>query len=153
MGPGRSGLGEAPRPDRPAGADRAAGLGVIVIGGALAVLASFTTPFTLPADLVVGAGFVALAAVLVAQARWSPTPSVLARQPLAGPGPRRWSAWLLWIVPFAAIVGFELFNYTRLPRSAHPTLSSMVDSLTSSHPGHAVAFGAWLALGWYLVRR
>ena len=153
MGPGRSGSDEAPRPEPSVGASRVATLLVLIVGVALAVLASFTTAFTVPADLVVGAGFVALAAVLMVQVWWSPPPTVLARQPTVGPGPRRWSAWLLWIVPVAAIVGFELFNYTRLPRHAHPTLSSLLDSLTASHPGHAVAFLAWLALGWYLVRR
>jgi hypothetical protein len=36
---------------------------------------------------------------------------------------------------------------------AHPTISILLDPLLGSHPGRSVGFAAWLALGWFLVRR
>jgi len=132
-----------------------AGAVLVAVALGLAGAASFTTPFTVPADVVVGAGFVLLGALLVLQWRWAGAPPVLARPPMTGPAGhwRRWNwRWAIWLAPMAAVVAFELFNYTQLPRNAHPTLSSLLDSLTASHPGHAVAFLAWLVFGWYLVR-
>lgn len=157
MVPGRSGGSGTEATSRPiVTTNRMAGALLVAVALGLAVATSFTTPFTVPADEVVGAGFVVLGAILVVQWRWSKAPPVLARQPMTGPDgrSRRWGwRWAVWLAPVAAVVAFELFNYTQLPRHAHPTLSSLLDSLTASHPGHAVAFAGWLAFGWFLARR
>jgi hypothetical protein len=39
---------------------------------------------------------------------------------------------------------FELFNFSHHPRSAHPTLSSMADTLLGPHVVRAGAFAGWL---------
>ncbi len=54
---------------------------------------------------------------------------------------------------FVAVVSFELLVFFEQPRQAHPTLSSLSDSLSDSHAGKAVLFLAWLSLGWLFLRR
>ncbi len=57
-----------------------------------------------------------------------------------------------WAAIAAVVVLWELATYASSPRSAHPTLSSILDELTGGHFGKAVVFILWLGLGWYLVR-
>ncbi len=122
---------------------------------ALAVVASTTRPFTVPADAVVAVGFAGLAVVVVTQWRGDPVPPALARRRgRSSPPPPRWGRrWALWAVPVAAAVAWELFSYVGAPRAAHPTVSSMLDAVDATRIGHGAAFAGWLALGWYLVTR
>lgn len=53
----------------------------------------------------------------------------------------------VWAALLGALVAWELFAYVSSPRAAHPTLSSMSDYITGSHPARAVVFGLWLVLG------
>ncbi len=55
------------------------------------------------------------------------------------------------LVPLVAAVGWELFCFFSVPRSSHPTLSSLLDILDSTRAGKTVGFAAWLALGWFVV--
>lgn len=139
-----------------------------VCAGAVAVVlvglaVSFTRPFTWWSELAVTIGIVGVLGVVAAQ-RWLPhLPGVLVRrQPadLVGPdglldteGGSRRMRWAPWGVALAATVGWELYCYISAPRSAHPTLSVILDSVDATHVGHGLAFVAWLALGWFLVTR
>lgn len=121
---------------------RLAGAAAVVAGGAAI---SLTRPFTWWADGVVAAFLIVAAAGLAARLRRRrATPDEPA--PL-GPGALAWAAVAV------AAAGWELWNYVQAPRHAHPTLSSLLDTLDATHEGKAVAAGLWLALGWYLVRR
>lgn len=127
------------------------GLGVTGV-----VAASLTRPFTWGANAAVIAGFFALMVVLVAQRCLDSPPSTLGRRRWRQPGgeQRAFGArWALWAGPVGAVIGWELFCYFSLPRSAHPTISSMVDLLDANPVGRGIAFVAWLTLGWYLVTR
>ncbi len=54
-------------------------------------------------------------------------------------------AWTLWLI---AATGWELWALSMHPRSTHPTISSLLDTVVETHPGRSVAVLAWLALGW-----
>ncbi len=58
-----------------------------------------------------------------------------------------------WAAVLGALAGWELLAYSLSPRSAHPTLSSMADAALRPRLLEAVAFAAWLGLGWTLARR
>lgn len=122
-------------------------------GLAGAVVASFTRPFTLGADVVTA---VALAGAVMATA-WSihrgGRPAPVAPASTGGGGPR-WSRWWpVWSVPILGLTAWELYCVAELPRAQHPTLSTLIDSLDSSRVGKTAAFASWLALGWFLVTR
>ena len=51
----------------------------------------------------------------------------------------------------ALAVGWELVALFSSPREEHPTLSTITDEIMSVHPGRALVFALWLALGWLLV--
>jgi hypothetical protein len=55
-----------------------------------------------------------------------------------------------WVVLLAILAGLEIAEYFSSPRSDHPTLSSMADSLSSTHGGRAALFFLWLLLGFVL---
>lgn len=112
-------------------------------------------PFTLPADVAVSVALLLAIAVVVSAHRLSRRLPSLARRPhLSGAstpsGPLR---WLPWMAAVAAAASFEAYSVLSLPRSEHPTLSSMLDAADRTYGGHAVAFACWLVLGWYLVTR
>ena len=88
-------------------------------------------------------------AVLILTLRPSASSAAAAPQPLAPH--RRWGV-LPWIVVFAAIVGWELVELFSQPRHLHPTISSIMDSLLSTHPSRFIGYLLWLILGWLLVR-
>lgn len=129
-------------------------------GAALATVAARTRPFTWPADVVTAVAALPAAVVVVhrlaggaAGERDVPAAGdvdAAGGQPSAG-APLRW--WLAWIGLFAASLAWELVAYVGSPRSAHPTLSALLDSVDSSAAGRAVAFATWLVLGWYVVTR
>jgi hypothetical protein len=63
-----------------------------------------------------------------------------------------------WAAVFVALGLWELGAWLLQPSlttgsPAHPTISILLDPLLGSHPGRSVGFAAWLALGWFLVRR
>lgn len=131
----------------------AVGTGVAAEGA----VAAWTNPFTWPANLVVTAGLVELAVAVVVQRAGRRAPGAVARRAapvgsseLRATAGRRLAVW--WALA-AAGVAWELFCYASSPRSAHPTLSSVIDAAEATRPGRGVLFAAWLALGWYLVTR
>jgi len=116
----------------------------------LAVVASLTHPFTGGAEAVtaVALGGVAVATAVVTVHRrragdLSPTATLSDR-----PGRGR---SLAWVAVAVLIASFEAFSYLGTPRSAHPTLSTVLDLVDSTRPGKAAAFALWPALGWWLV--
>jgi hypothetical protein len=112
----------------------AAALGYARVGGGL-------RPFSWPAMVATALG--GLAILILAWRRGRSPASVRAsREGLV--------AWTLWLV---AVTGWELWALSMHPRSTHPTISSLLDSVVETHPGRSVAVLAWLALGCWLARR
>jgi hypothetical protein len=123
----------------------------VAVAGALlyAAAASFTHPFTPVADAVtalpLGVAVVAVVGRIRVGLR-SPSPAGGIDSPAT-------SGWVMWAGIVAVVAGWELYCLANLPRSRHPTLSSLIDMLDSTHPGKAAAFAAWLTLGWFLAWR
>jgi hypothetical protein len=123
-----------------------------LLGLAYAVLASFTHPFTWAANAVTAVPLVAAVAVALWWARrHDRTDHGATADGAEGGRPKRGAAWALWSTPVLAVIGWELYCFVNLPRSMHPTVSSLLDMLDSTRGGKIVAFAAWLALGWFLV--
>jgi len=77
------------------------------------------------------------------------------RRRLTGPGRGAdlpITAYLVWVVALAVLAAWELFSLFNHPRSAHPTISSLVDPLLAHHVIRWLAFAAWAWLGWELAR-
>ena len=125
-----------------------------VVGGGSAglgygLLASFTTPFTVGADVVTA---VPLAVAVMAAWWWRRRPFTSVTVVPAEIVGAEWSRWaFVWAVPLLAVTAWELYCYTQLPRHQHPTLSALIDMLDSTRAGKTVGIGAWLLLGWFLV--
>jgi hypothetical protein len=122
--------------------------GVLLAGVAYAVLASFTTPFTLGADVVTALPIGLAAVVFGLRMRWPKRSQGVPTEPAASTG--RWS--LVWLGMTGLVLGWELFVYSQMPRHLHPTLSALIDTVDDSHLGKTLLFGLWLLLGWYLVQ-
>jgi hypothetical protein len=65
---------------------------------------------------------------------------------------------LAWASVFVAASLWELVALFQQPTlttdsQTHPTISVMTDPLLASHPGRAIGLFAWLAFGWFLVKR
>ena len=122
---------------------------MLVGGAAYAWLAAGTRPFTTGADVVTALPLVALVVVVVVQLLTGrPARMVGARDdrsPAGGAVP--------WLLLIAAAVAWELAALFGSPRSAHPTVSSIYDSVARWQAAKAAILFGWLALGWYLVRR
>jgi hypothetical protein len=122
-----------------------------------AAAVSVTRPFTWPSEVAVSIGLAGMLAIVALQWWSSPPPAALARQnvpPPFDPDGRRWGLrWAPWVVVLVAAAGWELYCYLSAPRSAHPTLSVVLNSIDATHVGHGASFIAWLVLGWYLVTR
>ncbi len=126
--------------------------GLTAVGLAYATLASRTRPFTGEAEVATGVPLVTavvVMAVRTAAARRSAVAETSARASGTGPGSNRWPR--AWITILAVIAGWEVYCYASLPRSEHPTLSTLIDLLDSTAVGKVLAFALWLALGGYLV--
>ncbi|MGA2520034.1 MAG: hypothetical protein ABSG81_04355 [Acidimicrobiales bacterium] len=119
------------------------------VGLAYAVCASFTRPFTVSADALTAVPLAGAVLIVVMRSR-RPTPRTDPGRIRTTAAPSPW--WGAWLVVLAAVVAWELFCYVSGPRHAYPTFSSLLDVLDAHRPGKAAAYGAWLALGWYLVR-
>jgi hypothetical protein len=120
----------------------------LAAAAAYALCAATTTPFTWAADAVTAVPIVALAVLAVA--RWPAHP-----EPLALPEAQRARhPYRPWLVLAAGVVAWELVEYlARGSRAAHPTLSSMLDSLDRHYVGTAALFFTWLCLGALIVQR
>jgi len=65
---------------------------------------------------------------------------------------------LAWVAVLAAGCLWELSALLQQPSLtagsyAHPTISTLTDPLLATSPGRAAALLAWVAFGWYLVKR
>lgn len=114
---------------------------VAVVAAALAYawIAAGLRPFTHPEEVAVA---VPLVVAGIAVLRMGP-----------GSGePTHRGTWV-WVALFAALVAWELISFRLSPRVDHPTLSSIADWATSTHPGRFGMFAAWLGVGYWLFRR
>lgn len=119
---------------------------VAVLIGAYCWFSSDLRPFTVPIDVAV-----AIPALIVAVLAWGPRAS---RGSMAADRETvKWRDAAPWAVVFGLLAAFEVAEYFSSPRRDHPTLSSIADSLMSTHLGRAAAFALWLLLGWALLLR
>jgi hypothetical protein len=98
------------------------------------------------------AAVIGLAVIVVAIGWRGP----LRSRPVPGRLPGRGAA--LWAGLIAAGSAWELAAFFQQPglrtaSYAHPTISVLTDPLLASHAGRSAALAAWLAIGWFLVRR
>jgi len=148
------------RPPRPAPGEapgrRVLWLVVLVGLAADTVVAARSHPFTWAANVTTAVALAVLLGVVALQ-RLAPSslPDVVRRRrPVPDEVVAAWGArWVVWPALLAAVVGWELFCFVSTPRAAHPTLSSVLDSVTSGAPGRGLAFAAWLVVGWFAVTR
>ena len=97
-------------------------------------------PFTLPAlAAVLGGGLV----VILVGGRLSAPAAT--REPVGG-------AWV-WLALAGGLAVWELQAFVQHPRSAHPTISSLTNSLMQNHVSRAGLMLVWLAAGVWLARR
>jgi hypothetical protein len=60
-------------------------------------------------------------------------------------------AVVVWSAIGVAIITWELLALRSLPRSAHPTISSFVESIEQYHVARLGLYALWIALGWMLA--
>jgi hypothetical protein len=123
---------------------RPAGIVAVAAAGCWAWFASGVRTFTRPAEALT---FVPVLAVLVLTVWPKAVPSGVR----AAPRPT-WRNLAPWVAVVVALVGWELIELFSQPRDAHPTLSSITNTLLSTHPSRFLGYLAWLLLGWLLVR-
>ena len=128
------------------------GLGLVAVGLAFAWVLGGTMPFTTSANVLTALPIVgvAVAAVVLAVRRTPDRASTSLTDPSSG-GPAR--GWWVWVLVFGLLVTWELVMLFGMPRSSHPTLSSLEVSITRWHATKALVAAAWLALGAFLVTR
>ena len=146
---GEPGTGAAPRPAvRPGGRRRLLAVTAVAACGAAyaGVVGSFIR-YSWPAT----AGIVGLGTIVVVIGWHGPRRARPARRlPVAGT--------LVWVVLLVAGCLWELGALLKQPSLttdsyAHPTISTLTDPLLATSPGRAVLLFAWVAFGWYLVKR
>ncbi len=54
----------------------------------------------------------------------------------------------VWAVILVVVLAWELISFIGHPREAHPTISSITDSMQAEHVLRWLFFGGWLAIGW-----
>jgi hypothetical protein len=59
----------------------------------------------------------------------------------------------MWSVLAALLIAWELRELTGSPRVDYPTVTSLVGTITSFRPVYALAFLAWLVVGYRLIER
>jgi hypothetical protein len=120
---------------------RRTGIGTVGLTvGAYAWWATGLRPFTLPsliAVLAAGGVAAALGAALIPRD--------------VGPFPLRHRE--VWVGLVAALGLWELVSFVQQPRSDHPTLSSLTNTLFESHPVRTVGLVVWFILGAWLARQ
>ena len=79
--------------------------------------------------------------------------SLAAVRPSGADGAARGRSLSSWAALLGAGLAWELLAYSLRPRSEHPTLSSIADAALRPRLLEALAFVAWLWLGWALARR
>jgi hypothetical protein len=106
-------------------------------------------PFTGGADLallVPIVGLLGIAETRRFRRRRSPRPPIASRRA------RHFQfAVVAWSAIASAALAWELLALRSSPRSQHPTISSLVETIEQHHLGRIVLFVAWLALGWTLA--
>jgi hypothetical protein len=100
-------------------------------------------PFTQPENAAV-----AVPALLVVVVSWRR--SDFGKDDRAGAVAPPGAGIAVWASILVLLTAWELIAYVSSPRDAHPTLSSISDSLMSVHVGRAAAFFGWLVVGWAL---
>jgi hypothetical protein len=94
---------------------------------------------------------VAVAAVIVAatvrRRRFTPERADSATRPA------QWfrAAVVVWSALAGAVVAWELLALRSLPRSAHPTISSITESVEQFHVTRLALYAAWVWFGWMLA--
>ena len=88
---------------------------------------------------------------LIATAEWRRARRAGAPAVRVPRAPRFRSAVVAWSSVAIAVLVWELLALRSLPRSAHPTISSLVQSIEQYHAGRVVLYFAWLWLGWTLA--
>ena len=122
----------------------------LVVSAGYALGAAATTPFSLAANIVTGLA-IAIVTVL-AIVLWPARPERAGVLVPDAEGSRPRHPYAAWVVLLAVVVGWELVEYLlRGSRSAHPTLSSMIDALDAHYLAKALVFFAWLWLGVAIV--
>jgi hypothetical protein len=58
----------------------------------------------------------------------------------------------LWLALLVAVIGWEMFQLFSKPRERHPTISSLLNTLISTHPSRFAGYLLWLIAGYLLVR-
>jgi NADH:ubiquinone oxidoreductase subunit 6 (subunit J) len=126
-------------------------LAVAVVALVYAWFLAGTTPFTTSADILTALPIVvvAVAAVVLARRR-SLAGATLASEHRPAETTRGWWVWALLL---GLVVAWELVMLFGMPRSSHPTLSSVEVSITRWQSTKALVAAAWLALGAFLVTR
>jgi hypothetical protein len=121
----------------------------LVVGGLLySVAAGGLARFTWPAMVAV-----VVPGIVGVMSAWYAAP-----RPSAEAAPIQAGGAAAWAAVFVALALWELGTWLLQPTlttgsPAHPTISVLLDPLLGSSPGRSVGFAAWLALGWFLVRR
>ena len=65
--------------------------------------------------------------------------------------PGFWAAVVVWSMVVIAVVAWELIALRSLPRSAHPTISSIVEGSEHHHIARLALYSVWVWLGWALA--
>lgn len=107
---------------------------LVAVAAAWAWFASGVRTFTGPAEVLT---FVPGLAVLVLTLRPSAERAGRPSRDRGAPEPFPRSGVLPWIVVLAAVIGWELAELFSQPRHLHPTFSSVLNALLSTHPGRA----------------
>jgi hypothetical protein len=104
-------------------------------------------PFTLAQEFAVAVPASVVVGMAALSAAREPPADARDRAPT-----RAWRASAaVWLGLFVLALGWQLGAYFSSPRSAHPTLSVLVEEAMSTHAGRAAVFLAWLALGLLLA--
>jgi hypothetical protein len=65
--------------------------------------------------------------------------------------PGFWAAVVVWSMVVIAVVAWELIALRSLPRSAHPTISSIVEGSEHHHLARLALYAVWVWFGWALA--
>lgn len=63
------------------------------------------------------------------------------------------AGYMIWTLLITVTAGWVLAIFFSQPRAVYPTLSHLMNIIFADYPTRVAGFFAWLALGWYLLRR